>query len=42
MDILNYTSPTASAVEISAEGVLCASGDTVVGDGGNAFDTEGE
>lgn len=39
-DLTNYTSPEAAILELESEGVLCVSGDIVVGDGGNAFEEE--
>lgn len=36
----DYSSPSVKVAEIEVEGVLCASADTEVGDGGNAFDEE--
>lgn len=36
----DYSSPSVEVAEIEVEGVLCASADTEVGDGGNAFDEE--
>jgi hypothetical protein len=36
----NYSSPSVEVADIEVEGVLCASFDTEVGDGGNAFDEE--
>jgi hypothetical protein len=38
--IINYQSPKAATLELESEGVLCVSGDIVVGDGGNAFEEE--
>ena len=40
MKTINYSSPSVEVAEIEVEGVLCASVDTEVGDGGNAFDEE--
>lgn len=40
MKTVEYSSPSVEVAEIEVEGVLCASADTEVGDGGNAFDEE--
>lgn len=40
MKTMNYESPEVGVVVIEAEGVLCGSWDTTVGDGGNAFEEE--
>jgi len=40
MKTVEYLSPSVEVAEIEVEGVLCASADTEVGDGGNAFDEE--
>ena len=40
MEKTDYVSPQIETVEIEAEGVLCGSWDTTVGNGGNAFEEE--
>ena len=40
MKTVEYSSPSVEVAEIEVEGVLCASADTEVGDGGNVFDEE--
>ena len=37
---MNYMTPEVEVIDIEVEGVLCASVDTEVGDGGDAFDAE--
>lgn len=37
---IEYMAPEVVCMEMKAEGVLCASVDTEVGDGGDAFDIE--
>lgn len=36
----NYMTPEIEVIDIKVEGVLCASGDTMIGDGGDAFGEE--
>ena len=40
MKTINYSNPSVEVAEVEVEGVLCASVDTEVGDGGNAFNEE--
>ena len=40
MKTVGYSSPSVEVGEVEVEGVLCASVDTEVGDGGNAFNEE--
>lgn len=40
MKTVGYSSPSVEVEEIEIEGVFCASVDTEVGDGGNAFNEE--
>ena len=37
---MNYITPEVEVIDIEVEGVLCASVDTEVGDGGDAIDLE--
>lgn len=37
---IEYVTPEVVCMEMKVEGVLCASVDTEVGDGGNVFDEE--
>lgn len=40
MKTMNYARPEVEVLDIEVEGVLCASIDTEIGDGGDAFDEE--
>ena len=40
MKTVEYSSPSVEVAEVEVEGMLCVSGDIVVGDGGNAFEEE--
>ena len=40
MKTVDYSSPSVEVAEVEVEGILCASVDIEVGDGGYAFDEE--
>lgn len=40
MKIVSYVSPQAEEIELEAEGVLCGSVGTEIGNGGNLFEEE--